>query len=151
MSLCLTYLHDHDVKFWNIFYITVFYISISIWLEDGHIKLFKKSFVFQVSVSKERSEDTKIVDEAESGTYGSVVGADNTSERKQEVRPLKPAAWFVTRSWRKYGFFKFNDFLFHPLHHLFLNYPSWHLYFLFLNYFFFHFLSYSLCSTYSCF
>jgi hypothetical protein len=67
-------------------------------LEDGHVKLFKKSFVFQVSVSKERSEDTKIVDEAESGTYGSVVGADNTSQRKQEVRPLKPAALFVTGS-----------------------------------------------------
>jgi hypothetical protein len=82
-----------------------------------------------------------------------VVGADNTSQRKQEVRPLKPAALFVTGSWQKYAVFKFTDLLFQPLHHLFLNYPSWHLYFLFLNYFFFsfHFLSYSFCSTYSCF
>jgi len=65
-------------------------------LEDEHIKLFKKSFVFQVSVSKERTEDTKIVNEAETGTYGSVVGADNISQQKQGVRPLRPASLFVT-------------------------------------------------------
>lgn len=93
---------------------TVLYINISIWLEDRLNKLFKKSFVFQVSVSKERTEDTKIVDEAETGTYGSVVGADSTSQLKHEVRTLWPASLFVTGSRRKCAVFKFTDSLFHP-------------------------------------
>jgi hypothetical protein len=88
-----------------------------------HIKLFKKSFVFQVSVLKERSEDTKIVDETETGTYGSVVGAENTSQRKQGVRPLRPASLFVTGSRRKCVVLKYTDSLFHPLHHLFPYFP----------------------------
>jgi len=74
-------------------------------LEDGHIKLLKKFFVFQVSVSKERTEDTKIVDEAENGTYGSVVGADNTPQRTEEVSPLRPASVFVTGSRRNCAVF----------------------------------------------
>jgi hypothetical protein len=61
-------------------------------LEDAHIKLFKKYFVFQFSVPKERTEDTKIVEEAETGTYGAVVGVDNTLQRTQGVRALRPAS-----------------------------------------------------------
>jgi hypothetical protein len=82
----------------------VFYINISIRLEDKHIKLFNKSSGFQVSVSEERTEDTRIVDETETGTYGSVVGADITSQRKQGVRPLRFASLLVTGSRRNVPF-----------------------------------------------
>jgi hypothetical protein len=61
-------------------------------MQDARIKLFEKSVVFQASVSKERTEDTKIVEEADTGTYGAVDGVDNTVETKQGVRAWRPAS-----------------------------------------------------------
>lgn len=118
-------------NFLNNVYCAAFYIDVSAWLKSKHIC---KTIIlfFQVSISKERNENTKIVEEAETETYGAVVGVDKTSQRKEGVRLSRSVSRFVTPLRQRYAVVKLltslrsRAFLVHlfTLYFPFLLFPS---------------------------